>query len=189
MISDEEAKLGQKALEVVHDTGAFLHRVFGQLVEDAVGVVADRVRFYRLEQYLRLTDRVQALLKDRPHLRPVPPKIALDLIEAATIEQSDELSELWAWLLANAMDASQPSVHVAFVPILREMMPREAHLLQALGTFQPMAARSDWTPQIGARWTCAARSFAHTSATERALIGRPKSPLAWTCSTFHRRSS
>lgn len=132
ILSDEEAKVAGKALDLVAKTGPFLERVFGPLVEDTVGVVADKVKFYRLSKYVALTDRTQQLLSSRPHLRAAPPKFALDLIEAATIEESDELSELWARLLANAMTADPPiAMRIAFVSILREMTPLDARLLQA----------------------------------------------------------
>jgi hypothetical protein len=132
LLSDEEANTVGKAIDLVSKTGPFLERVFGSLIEDSVGIVADKVKFYRLSKYVALADRTEELLRSRPHLRAVPPKFGLDLIEAATIEESDDLSELWARLLANAMDADFPGeMRVAFISILREMTPLDAKLLQA----------------------------------------------------------
>ncbi len=136
MISDEEAKVAGKALDVVSGTGRFLDRVFGGIIVDSVGIVADKIKFVRLTKYLELVNRAEALLHGRPHLRPVPPKFALELIEEATLESSHELSELWARLLANAMDANgviEP--RMAFISILKEMSPQDARLLQLLATY------------------------------------------------------
>ena len=49
------AKTPNKAIGVVADTGNFLNKIFGELVQDSVGIVADKIKFYRLNNYLITT--------------------------------------------------------------------------------------------------------------------------------------
>ncbi len=136
---DEEAKAVQegakavhKALELAEKAGGFLGRVFGPSLEDGVGLVHDRIRFYRITRFYELRDKTEAILAERGviHPRPVPPKIALPLLEAATREDSDYLHDLWAQLLANAMDAGAKPVTRSFIGILEQFEPNDARLLE-----------------------------------------------------------
>ena len=138
---DEEAKAVQegakaihKAIELAEKAGGFLGRVFGPLLEDGVGLVHDRIRFYRITRFYELRDKTEAILAERGviHPRPVPPKVALPLLEAATREDSDYLHDLWARLLANAMDAGVKPVTRSFIGILEQFEPNDARLLDFL---------------------------------------------------------
>ncbi|MCO6763715.1 DUF4393 domain-containing protein, partial [Streptomyces sp. EL5] len=65
--------------------------------------------------------------------RGAPPRIALDILEAAQDETRDELKELWARLLANAMDATpQKNVRIEFITVLKQLNPLDALILQRL---------------------------------------------------------
>jgi hypothetical protein len=64
--------------------------------------------------------------------RPVPPKVAIPLIEAAAIEDEPDLMALWAELLANAMDPDRPKVPRRLVSILEELTADDAAALAKL---------------------------------------------------------
>ncbi len=127
----EVAKTTGRALEIAKKAGPFLKRVFGPLVENAVGIASDRLGYYRLTQFYLLLDKTKKLLADRGigAPRPVPPKLAVPLLEAATIEDDEDLHDLWARLLANAMDPNAPEIRRSFIGILKEFEPNDAKLL------------------------------------------------------------
>jgi len=112
----ETAKLGGKAIDAGSRLGGWLDRIFGPLIEDAVGLHwSDRVRARRVEAAIYDWERLETLLhKVAARLkaqgvdttRVVPPKVALPLIENATMEGDDDLRTLWANLLANGLDPS-----------------------------------------------------------------------------------
>ena len=64
--------------------------MFGDLVQDSVGLISDRLRFYRIEKFLSLKEKTEKNLKEK-NIKitiPVPPKLGIPLIEAATVEDS-----------------------------------------------------------------------------------------------------
>jgi hypothetical protein len=131
----ESAKAAGKAIDGLRETGGFFNRVFGDLIEDGIGVVADRVKFYRLERAVLLAEKTEERLKDRgiEVTVSVPPKLAIPLIESATLEDNDDLHTLWSNLLANAMDpsVSHKVTHI-HVSILKEMEPLDVRILSII---------------------------------------------------------
>jgi hypothetical protein len=62
----------------------------------------------------------------------VRPKVALALIENATVEYDDDLHTLWANLLATSLDAAADEIHKKYVSILSDLTSSDAKLLRAL---------------------------------------------------------
>ena len=133
--AQEIAKTAGKAIDRVGQLGDFLGKVFGELIEDGVGVVADRVKYYRIERTLLLRDKVEKKLKDKgiSTTIPVPPRIGVKLIEEATVSDTDELHTKWANLLTNAMDPNfKGKVKRSYVSILSDIEPIDAHILDVV---------------------------------------------------------
>ena len=76
----------------------------------------------RTEQILRERD-VQEVIE-------LSPNVATALIAGAQEEGREELMELWARLLANAMDPSMNSVRHSFIEAVKKMDMRDAVVLQ-----------------------------------------------------------
>ena len=131
----ETAKAVGKSIDALSGTGNFFDRVFGGLVEDGVGIVADKVKYYRLERVALLAKKTEDKLKERgiEFTNAVQPKLAVPLIENATLEDNDELHTLWSNLLTNAMDprVSQNVKHI-HVSILKEMEPLDIGILSTV---------------------------------------------------------
>lgn len=127
----EVAKTARKGLEIAERAGPFLERVLGPLVENAVGIVSDQLAYFRLTRFFSLVDKVKALLASRgiENTRSVPPSFALPLIQAATIEHHEEIHDLWANLLATAMDLNAPEMRRSYVGILQQFEPTDAKLM------------------------------------------------------------
>jgi hypothetical protein len=138
----EVARLGGKAIDAGRDAGGWLNRIFGQGVEDLIALHwSDRVKARRIEAAIydweRLTSlmrKVDARLKAKgvSTLRLLPPKIALALIENATVEHDDDLHTLWANLLATGLDAADDEIHRKYVTILSELTSDDAKILKLL---------------------------------------------------------
>ncbi len=130
----EVAKTTSKAIEASEKLGAFLSRVFGEPIETTVGMLQDKLAVLRWERQLRLADRVQEILRKcgvEASVAPVPPRLALPIIEKACIEIDDYLQDLWANLLASSMDPSKASsVRGAFVGIIQEIEVLDAKFLE-----------------------------------------------------------
>lgn len=128
----EVAKTSGKIADLTDSAGRFLGGIMGNLVTDGFGLIEDRLRYYRFERAVLLADKTQRRLQEKgiTNIRLVPPKIALPLIEHATIENDDDLHTLWSNLLASAMDADFEVVETKFRTVLSDITSSEAHHLR-----------------------------------------------------------
>jgi Abortive infection alpha len=124
-ISDEQAKLGKEIVEAIRGLFGGLTDIFGDLPKDLVGLIAgDRVKVRRAEQLAILSAKTKKRLQDRGITEPDPPslKLALPILAAAGDESQEELQDLWAGLLAAAMDPKrQGLVRQTLISTVKEM--------------------------------------------------------------------
>jgi Abortive infection alpha len=123
-----------KALEIIHDTGAYLNRVFDDIPANVVGFIGDWVREQRVRNLDALGRRTAKILAERDVQERIElsPNIASELLIAAQDESRDELMDLWARLLANAMDSNLKNVRHSFIDAVKKMDPQDAILVQYL---------------------------------------------------------
>lgn len=138
----EVAKTVGNAIDASRQAGGLLDRIFGPGVQDWVGRNwSDRQRARRVEAAIYDWARLEELLyktaaeleaKGIKATRQVPPKIAISLIENATIEHDDELHSRWAKMLANALNPSAGEIEKKFVTTLAELTSRDVHAFDTL---------------------------------------------------------
>jgi hypothetical protein len=132
----EVAKATGKALGVSEKVGSFVAKVIGEPLESAVGMLSDRLRFMRWERQLRMVDSCEEIIKKRRiegKTRPVPPKLALPIMENASLEENDQLQDLWANLLSSALDPNfRGMLRSAFIDIIKQLEVIDAHILSYL---------------------------------------------------------
>lgn len=130
MITDDEAKLAKELVAAGRDFGGWGAEILDDLPKDIVGLlVGDRVKVARFERLARLMNDAKKRLEDRGVIEPEPPglKHALPILAAAADENREELQDLWARLLAAAMDPNRQGVfRQAFISIVKEMDPLDA---------------------------------------------------------------
>lgn len=135
----EVAKATGKGIDAVREVGGFIARYVEGPLEEGVGILSDRLKYVRWERQVRLMQRADQFLReaglDAPS-RAVPLKIAIPLLQAATIEDDDSLQDLFAALLVNAANAaSGVEVHRSFIEILSQITPLEARILNVIYSF------------------------------------------------------
>lgn len=151
---EEIAKTTGKAIDAGRELGGFLSRYIGGSVEQAMGIVEDKLKYLRWERQIRLADRANAFLSKRGLSQPsrkVPLQIAIPLMQGGSLEEDDWLQDRWAALLANAADAtSQIEVRRAFISILEDLTPPDALLLEKIYSL-PQVSNVDaeiWTTHL-----------------------------------------
>jgi hypothetical protein len=131
--TQEVAKTARTGIEAAQGFGSFVARVLGEPIETAVGLVSDRLKFVRFERQVRLANRYAEVMAFRglsSEEQAVPPKIALPAIENASLEEGDELQDLWANLLASCHDKNLNGVvRSGFVDIIRQLEIVDVHIL------------------------------------------------------------
>jgi hypothetical protein len=130
------AETAGKAIDAGRDLGGFLARIFGGPLEQVSGMIEDSLRFRRLVRLERLAERYEQIRLERNipgETNPIEMKIGIPLIAAASLEENDELQDMFARLLVNATDPNaKVKAQRAFVTILEDMGPLEAHLLERI---------------------------------------------------------
>ena len=124
--AEESAKTVGKGLEIVHDTGGYLR---GDLVGVAGGAWLHEIHA-RLRDKLRR--RTEQILRERDvqDVIELSPNMVVALIGGAQEEGREELMELWARLLANAMDPNLNSVRQSFIEAVKNMDRMDAIVLR-----------------------------------------------------------
>lgn len=134
--TQEVAKATTKGLEVSEKIGGFVAKVLGEPIETAAGILGDKLKFMRWERQNRLVDRVNEINHQRGiegKEIPVPPKLAIPIIENASLEENDLLQDLWAKLISSAQSKeSSSSVRSAFIDIIKQLEVIDVLLLSAM---------------------------------------------------------
>ncbi len=128
----ESAKFGVKGLETADKVGTFLAKVIEGPSNEISGMITDKLRFIRWKRMVQMADEVNEILKEKgiKDTRAVPPKIALPIIEEASLEDDPNLQKLWNHLLANAMNPKfNDELRYGFIEMIKGITGIEARLL------------------------------------------------------------
>ncbi|NLJ07518.1 MAG: DUF4393 domain-containing protein [Sphingobacteriales bacterium] len=128
----ETAKLGEKGLEIADKAGSFFAKVFKEPINEISSMITDKLRFIRWKRMVQMADEVNKILDDKniKDTRAVPPKIALPIMEEATLEEDPNIQYLWNHLLANAMNPSfNEELRYGFIDMIKNITGIEARLL------------------------------------------------------------
>lgn len=128
----EVSKLGTQAVKTSEKILRGFAKILGEPAKDAAGLIGDSLKFLRWERQLRYVDRYNKILEERGivHFKAVPPKFALPMISQASLEENDELQDLWARLTANAMDPNfKLELRYAYIEIIKSLNPLDVKML------------------------------------------------------------
>jgi hypothetical protein len=151
----ESAKLGKKGLGIADKAGSFFAKVFKEPAGEVSGMITDKLRFIRWKRMVQMSDEVNKILEARKitETRAVPPKIALPIIEEASLEDDPDLQYLWNHLLANAMNPDfNDELRYGFIEMIKEITGIEAKLLNEFyevlrgeGKLEPLSKLFDYS--------------------------------------------
>ena len=132
----ETAKTARSGIEATQALGRFVSRITTEPLETVMGILNDKLQFMRWERKLRLAERGREILHQRGiqgPLRPIPYKLALPIVEHASLEDNDELQDLWANLLASAVDPKfEGLIRSAYIDIIKQLEVVDVHILNAV---------------------------------------------------------
>jgi hypothetical protein len=139
-------------MQAGRDLASFLSGPAGELV----GMGYDHLKVVRFERGVRLVERLRHFLAERgleKFTRKITLNMELPILENATLEEDDELQDLWAMLLVNGGDAdSGIEMRRAFVSVLAEMTALDVRNLAAIEQASPVDLREGsitvWTGKL-----------------------------------------
>jgi Abortive infection alpha len=108
------------------ETAAFLTKASGGELRS---LVTPDLRYFRLKHALRVARKAAKLLKSagREATRG-DMNVVIPVLEAASLQEDEELVDRWAALLANATDPEGASVEPGFSDVLRQLSAADARL-------------------------------------------------------------
>lgn len=109
--TQEVAKATGKALETAEKVGSFFSKLTGGTLEQGIGIWEDKLKYKRLENQIILVQKYQEKLKELGIIHPlkkIPLKLAIPLIDAASLEDDGYLQELWTNLIVNSVNNNNP---------------------------------------------------------------------------------
>ena len=100
------AEAANVSVDAVAKLGTFVDNTFGGAIKNGLGLIGDKLAYFRLERAIELQDKVEKRLKQKGinAKKYVPVSFGLPIFEKATVEEDDNIQQLWANLLTNAMD-------------------------------------------------------------------------------------
>lgn len=160
-MNEEEAKAAQEIAKTVHQgintlekAGGYLAKYIGGPLEQASGILEDRLKYYRWERTVRLLDRANEFLVRRGINHPtllVPLKIALPLLEAGSIEEDNDIQDIYAQILANAADITfELKIKRTYIDILQNLSGLEIDILRKIYSlsFEEIWDDGVWTTKL-----------------------------------------
>jgi Abortive infection alpha len=129
------AEAADISVDAAGKLGRFVDSAFGGMVSNGIGLIADKLAYYRLQKAVELQHKVEKKLvakgiRDRKF---VPVSFGLPILEKASVEENETLHDKWANLLSNAMDPSyKGQITRNFVSILADMEPIDVRLLDLI---------------------------------------------------------
>lgn len=134
--AQEIAKTASKVIDVGEKFGAFISKYLCGPLEQGIGIFEDKLKYMRWERQLRFMLRANELIKisgSTAPSRPIPIKLAVPLLQAASMEDDDYLQDMWAKLLINAADADNGvELKRVYIDILERLTPFEAQILEKI---------------------------------------------------------
>jgi hypothetical protein len=122
-------------IEAVSKFGSYVGEVLGPIPHDAVGLlIGDWLHAKRIENMERIAEKHRAKLDARgvaqEDRKKLSPRVVVPFMEHASKESDDELQELWARLMANAMDPNaNVTMRVEYIEKLKQFEPHDALVL------------------------------------------------------------
>ncbi len=134
--TQEVAKTTTKAIEAVNKVGSFLSKALGEPIEEAIGMIGDKLKFMRWERQIRLIDKVEEISQNRKIIGkeiPIPPKLFIPIMENASLEDNNTLQDIWARLIVSSQDEkTSKNVRVAYIDIIKQLEDVDVMFLDKL---------------------------------------------------------
>lgn len=146
-VAAEAAKFGTQTVKTTEKILKGLSKILGEPAQDAAGIIGDKLKYLRWERQLRYTDKVNELLEEMgvTDTKAVSPKFALPIITNASLEEDDNLQDLWAKLTANAMDPNFPlELRYAYLEIIKSLNPLDVKMLNLFFSVLAQDSNVDW---------------------------------------------
>jgi hypothetical protein len=148
---EEAAKATSKAIDAAVKAGGYGGAVLGELPHDLLGIMGDWVKHVRARRWADLQSETDRILGNRgvENRERVSPSVAIPLIAGAINEDREVLKQMWAKLLAAAMDPARANrVRASIIETLKKMDNVDALVLSSI---LPLMSAPNWRDALKTR--------------------------------------
>lgn len=132
----EIAKTTGQVVGAGQELGKFVAKFIKGPLEQASGIIEDKLKYMRWQRQVRFMKRGDEFMQEvgmQTPSRAVPIKFAIPLLQAAFLEEDNDLQDLFAKLLVNAANAeSGIEIKRIYIDILERISPLEAQILDTV---------------------------------------------------------
>lgn len=116
--------------QIFDKTSSFISKLFGSSINEFSELFADKVRFVRLKNQVKIFNKTRELL-DKNGLEPreLNLKTLVPLIEKASLEDEELLQDKWANLIANISTTPENGLEPRLINTLASLSSLEAKIL------------------------------------------------------------
>ena len=144
--TEKVAELGTKSLETGEKFGGFLAKLTGITDDGFLGLISDKIQFFRWERQCRMANKYNEIYSNQP-MQPIPPKFLIPILENASVEEDDSLQDLWINLLGSWTNANyKEDRRLAFVDIVKALTPTDAMILKKIYEYDKNNRRTETIP-------------------------------------------
>ena len=124
--------LPESAADALKELVGLATKLLGPGVEATGEIIADRLRLLRFQLQVRLLRKAEEIAQAEGFPRKaINGKVLFSLLQAADLEDNNDMQERWASLLASAINANNKTVlEPSFIEILKQLTPSHAYLLE-----------------------------------------------------------
>jgi hypothetical protein len=134
---EQTARAAQKALDVISDAGEFIGKIVGPPAEQLSGLLTDQIKFWRAKNLARIAAKYDDLAKSKAlhpdAIKHLPFGVAVRVLEPASMEDDEEISELWAKLIFNATSPNSTlEIKKVYIDTLKSLSAVDAAILNLM---------------------------------------------------------
>lgn len=131
----ETVKTIEKGIDLAQKVGNFIAPLMKGTLEQGIGIFQDKLRYIRWERLNRLiqksNDYMEELGIDEIQ-HPISLKYMIPLLQGASVEEDDDLQDLWIRLLVNSIKDEGIELKRVYIDILERLSPLEVKIINAI---------------------------------------------------------
>jgi hypothetical protein len=145
----------QQAIHLSRDLGSFIGTIVGPMAAELGGLLGDQMKAWRAANLDRIARKWEQKRRERnipaEIIKQLPFRDAIVVLDTSSLEDQDEIQELWARLILNATDVdAHVEIQRMHVDILKSINALEARILL---TMFDITEYGDFSQEhVGSRW-------------------------------------
>lgn len=121
-------------IESLDRVGQFISTMMDKNIEQTLDFLYEITRFKHWERQIKLVEKVETLMFEKgisQPIRPIKSKMAFPIFKSASLEDQEELHDIWARLFTSALDSNRPLPRYVFIDIIRQLEIIDLNTLNA----------------------------------------------------------